>query len=398
MLGGAGSSARTWCDALVERGHQVRVLDALVPQVHGAQPYGATGLPRYVNLRGRVHPGRRGRRPCPAARARRRHGGLSRGGRGRRRPVDVRDGALHAGQHAGHGRAAGIAGGAARRRAQAGRGLVYVDLRRGRVRLPGARPGLPAACGRRRNCRRAIGRCAARSAAGPPRPRRRARTSRLFPTSIYAINKRDQEEMCLVAGRAYGIPTVALRYFNVYGTRQSLSNPYTGVAAIFSARLLNDKPPLIFEDGRQRATSSTSATSCAPICWPWKATRADYEALNMGTGHVVTVSEVARTLAQGLGKEITPEIVSQFRAGDIAALLRRHAQGRAPVGLPAAGQLRGGHGRAIGLGAAGAGGGPHGAGPRRAGGPRPHRLAPPARPRPGRRAAGAFRIPGARAP
>ena len=73
----------------------------------------------------------------------------------------------------------------------------------------------------------------------------------LHPTSIYAITKRDQEEMCLTVGRAYGIPTVALRYFNVYGPRQSLNNPYTGVCAIFSARIKNGKPPLIFEDGFQ---------------------------------------------------------------------------------------------------------------------------------------------------
>ena len=73
----------------------------------------------------------------------------------------------------------------------------------------------------------------------------------LIPTSIYAITKRDHEELCLVAGAAYGIPTVALRFFNVYGPGQALSNPYTGVAAIFASRLLNDMPPLIFEDGEQ---------------------------------------------------------------------------------------------------------------------------------------------------
>ncbi len=73
----------------------------------------------------------------------------------------------------------------------------------------------------------------------------------LHSNSIYAISKKDQEEICLCVGRAYGIPTVALRYFNVYGPRQALSNPYTGVAAIFSSRLLNHKAPLIFEDGRQ---------------------------------------------------------------------------------------------------------------------------------------------------
>ena len=74
----------------------------------------------------------------------------------------------------------------------------------------------------------------------------------LAPASVYAINKRDQEEMCLKVGTAYGIPTTALRFFNVYGSRQALSNPYTGVAAIFCARLLNDRPPLVFEDGLQQ--------------------------------------------------------------------------------------------------------------------------------------------------
>ena len=77
-------------------------------------------------------------------------------------------------------------------------------------------------------------------------------TKPLRPDSIYAVNKRDQEEMCLAFGRAYGIPAVAFRMFNVYGARQALSNPYTGVAAIFCSRLLQNQPPLVFEDGNQR--------------------------------------------------------------------------------------------------------------------------------------------------
>src|SRR5512132_1907211 len=85
----------------------------------------------------------------------------------------------------------------------------------------------------------------------PLEPEPTAETKPLRPTSIYAINKRDHEEMFLVSGAAYGIPAVALRFFNVYGERQSLSNPYTGAAAIFSSRLLNDRPPVVFEDGRQ---------------------------------------------------------------------------------------------------------------------------------------------------
>jgi dTDP-L-rhamnose 4-epimerase len=120
-----------------------------------------------------------------------------------------------------------------------------------------------------------------------------------------------------VMGRAYNLPTVALRYFNTYGTRQALSNPYTGVAAIFSGRLLNDKPPVIFEDGNQQRDFIHVSDIVRANLLAMESDAADYEALNVGTGQVVTVSEVARTLAQGLGKEIAPEIVSQFRAGDI---------------------------------------------------------------------------------
>lgn len=70
--------------------------------------------------------------------------------------------------------------------------------------------------------------------------------------SVYALSKYDQEQMCLLVGRAYNIPVVALRFFNVYGTRQALSNPYTGVLAIFASRYMNGKPPVIFEDGEQK--------------------------------------------------------------------------------------------------------------------------------------------------
>jgi len=89
----------------------------------------------------------------------------------------------------------------------------------------------------------------------------------LHPTSIYAISKRDQEEMSLVTGRAYGIPTVALRYFNVYGPRQSLSNPYTGVCAIFSSRIKNNSDPIIFEDGWQSRDFTSVYDIVQAIYW-----------------------------------------------------------------------------------------------------------------------------------
>jgi dTDP-L-rhamnose 4-epimerase len=139
----------------------------------------------------------------------------------------------------------------------------------------------------------------------------------LFPSSVYAISKQDQEQYCLVVGRAYGIPAVALRYFNVYGTRQALSNPYTGVCAIFSARLLNDQPPVIFEDGEQTRDFVHVSDIVRANLLALDTDRADYHAVNIGTGRPISIREIARMLAQGLGKGIEPEIVAKYREGDI---------------------------------------------------------------------------------
>jgi dTDP-L-rhamnose 4-epimerase len=139
----------------------------------------------------------------------------------------------------------------------------------------------------------------------------------LFPTSVYAITKQDQEQLCLVVGRAYKIPAVALRYFNVYGSRQALSNPYTGVCAIFSSRLLNDQPPVIFEDGGQSRDFTHVSDIVQANLLAMKTDAADYQAVNVGTGRATSIKQVAELLAAGLGKAIEPEIVSKYREGDI---------------------------------------------------------------------------------
>jgi len=139
----------------------------------------------------------------------------------------------------------------------------------------------------------------------------------LHPTSIYAINKRDHEEMLLCIGRAYGIPTVALRYFNVYGPRQALSNPYTGVVAIFSARLMNGSPPVVFEDGLQSRDFVHVSDIAQANLRAMDHDAADYEVLNVGTGRPTTVLQIASTLAKLLDVDIEPEITGKFRAGDI---------------------------------------------------------------------------------
>jgi dTDP-L-rhamnose 4-epimerase len=139
----------------------------------------------------------------------------------------------------------------------------------------------------------------------------------LFPTSIYATTKRDQEEMVLEFGAAYGVPSVALRYFNVYGPRQAVSNPYTGVAAIFAARLLNDRAPLVFEDGRQSRDFTHVSDIVRANLLVMEHDAADFDAFNVGTGKSASVIEVAETLARELGKDIEPHVLGRFRAGDI---------------------------------------------------------------------------------
>src|ERR1041385_9031333 len=139
----------------------------------------------------------------------------------------------------------------------------------------------------------------------------------LIPSSVYAISKQDQEQFCLVVGRAYNIPVVALRYFNVYGTRQALSNPYTGVCAIFSGRLLNDQRPAIFEDGKQTRDFVHVSDIVQANLLALETDRADYQALNIGTGDSISISEIAAMLARGLNKDIAPEITAKYREGDI---------------------------------------------------------------------------------
>ena len=141
--------------------------------------------------------------------------------------------------------------------------------------------------------------------------------SPLRPASVYGITKRDQEELALVLGRAYGLDTVALRYLNVYGPRQALSNPYTGVAAIFAARILNGRAPRVFEDGGQirdlvHVSDVVRATLAA-----MEAPAAPRHAINVATGRTITVAELAQRLAATLGSDLAPDITGEFRAGDI---------------------------------------------------------------------------------
>ena len=135
--------------------------------------------------------------------------------------------------------------------------------------------------------------------------------------SVYALSKYDQERMCLLVGDAYDIPAMALRFFNVYGPHQALSNPYSGVLAIFAARLLNDRPPLIFEDGEQRRDFVHVGDVAEACCLALQVEPAIGRTFNIGSGRPITVREAAQLLADRLGVPIEPEITGECRIGDV---------------------------------------------------------------------------------
>ncbi|HEX2051934.1 MAG TPA: NAD-dependent epimerase/dehydratase family protein [Actinomycetota bacterium] len=157
-----------------------------------------------------------------------------------------------------------------------------------------------------------------RDARGRPlRPVPTPETKRPALASVYALTKYDQERLCLVFGTAYDVPVVALRLFNTYGPRQSLSNPYTGVLAIFASRLMNGRPPLVFEDGLQLRDFVAVSDVVRAARLALESDRANGHAINVGTGRGVSVLEVAETLRSVLGTDVQPEVTGECRAGDI---------------------------------------------------------------------------------
>lgn len=311
VTGGAGFIGSHLVDALVDRGHRVRVLDALVSQVHGENP-----VPLYLNseaefIRGDV---------CD------------------RNVIDIAlegiDVVFHEAAEVGVGQSmyeiqryvrANDLGTAVLLEAVLARGpqikkLVVASS----MSIYGEGSYTCSACGSvapqlrpstqllERRWELECPRCGEHLSPAPT-----TEEKPLFPTSIYAVTKQDQEQFCLAVGRSYGIPSVALRYFNVYGTRQALSNPYTGVCAIFSARLLNGNRPLIFEDGEQTRDFVHVSDIVRANLLALETDRADYQAINVGTGVATSIRTVCRLLAEGLDLDLEPEIVGKYREGDI---------------------------------------------------------------------------------
>jgi dTDP-L-rhamnose 4-epimerase len=169
----------------------------------------------------------------------------------------------------------------------------------------------------------------------------------LVPSSVYAVNKQDQEQYCMIVGRAYGIPVIALRYFNAYGTRQALSNPYTGVCAIFSSRLLNNQQPMVFEDGKQSRDFVHISDIVQANILALESEKANFHSFNIGSGKPITVEEVALLIAKGLNKSIEPHLMGKYREGDIRHCVADISKAKALLGYKPKYQLEDGMGELL---------------------------------------------------
>jgi len=138
--------------------------------------------------------------------------------------------------------------------------------------------------------------------------------------TVYAITKVDQERLVLIWGKQTGIPTVALRYSCTYGPRQSIFNPYTGVIAIFCTRLLNNLPPVLYEDGNQTRDFSFVEDIARANLLAATTDKLDGLPVNVGSGKAATIREIARLISDALEIPIEPIAQSEFRPGEMRHL------------------------------------------------------------------------------
>lgn len=309
ITGGAGFIGSHLADELIAHGYRVRVLDNLTPQVHGPN----RAVPSYLNaeiefIRGDVRDGSAVRRALAGV-----------------------DAVFHFAAAVGVGQSMyeiteytsvndlGTANLLQELIARPVEALVVASS----MSIYGEglyrdRSG-PVTVGERPLKQLQAGEWEVRSAAGEilvPQPTPESKPPQL--SSIYALSKYDQERMCLIIARAYGFRATALRFFNVYGPRQSLSNPYTGVLAIFASRLLNGNRPLIFEDGLQRR-DFVSVYDVARACRLALETPASAGGVfNVGSGKSISICEIATKVARVLDCDsIAPQMTGRYRAGDI---------------------------------------------------------------------------------
>jgi dTDP-L-rhamnose 4-epimerase len=303
VTGGAGFIGSHLVDELLEHGYRVRVLDSLVGQVHGG-----SGPPEFLDPDAEFQEGDV-----------RDHVAV-------RRALDGVDGVVHLAARVGVGQSMYEIAEYADANSFGTAVLLQELLDRPVQKLvvassmsiygEGETEPVPAVERRRDDleARRfePTGESGEELTAVPTRETKQAENS-----SVYALTKYDQERLCLLFGSAYSVPTVALRFYNVYGPRQALSNPYTGVLAIFASRLLNRRPPLVYEDGKQRRDFVSVHDVTRACRLALESDGADGLPVNIGSGESVTVLEIGHKLADILGLDIEPKVTGQYRAGDI---------------------------------------------------------------------------------
>jgi dTDP-L-rhamnose 4-epimerase len=335
VTGGAGFIGSHFVDLLVALGHEVTVLDNLDPQVHGAGVTEPRHIAAHVSsgairfIRGDVTDREAVARSLDGAEALVHLAAAVGVGQSMYQPYYY----VHAND--------------------TGTGLVLEQVlsRRDQVRklvvassmsLYGEGAYLCPACGGAVGKQRDAGQleagrweiiCAACGADLEPVPTPETKAPEI--ASVYAATKKHQEDLFVAFGRAYRIPTLALRLFNVFGARQSLRNPYTGVAAIFLSRLLSGQAPLVFEDGRQRRDFIDVRDVARALLMATEFSGEGAHVLNVGTGRATSVGEVAEALASRLGLEIRPQLLKKYRVGDIRHCIADPAKARAVLGFEA---------------------------------------------------------------
>lgn len=321
LTGGAGFIGRHLCRELLARGHQVRVIDSLVSQVHGGRP---PALPPEVEF---YEGGLRETQLLDVA-------------------LDGADGVFHLAAEVGVGQSmyeiVRYVGGNDLATAYLLERLAENPVRRLVVASSMSVYGegwymsadrVPVAV--RRNL--AEGWDPLGPDGAPLAPLATDETKPVDLASIYALGKYVQERSCLMIGRAYGVETVALRLFNVFGPGQALSNPYTGVLANFGARLLHGEPPLVFEDGRQQRDFVHVRDVARAFAAAMEADGVDGEVINVGSGRAYAIADVATMLAAAMGRpEIAPEIIGKARAGDVRHCFADIAKAERLLGFRAA--------------------------------------------------------------
>ncbi|WP_027134575.1 NAD-dependent epimerase/dehydratase family protein [Geminicoccus roseus] len=328
VTGGAGFIGRYLCEDLLAQGHRVRVLDSLVPQVHGdTEPL----LPSDIEfMEGDV-----------------RDADLV------RRALSGVDGVFHLAAEVGVGQSmyeiARYVGGNDLATAVLLENMIDEPHRRLVVAssmsvygeglyqtIDGERAGAV-----RRTLREGSTTWDPVDAEGRPlTPLATDETKQVDLASIYALTKYAQERSCLITGTAYGIETVALRLFNVFGPGQALSNPYTGVLANFGARLLHRQAPMVFEDGQQKRDFVHVRDVARAFRLAMESTTAAGHVINVGSGRAYTIAHVAEILADAMGvPELKPQLLGKARAGDIRHCFADISKARELLGFVPSGYL-----------------------------------------------------------